>query len=217
MCQCALTSNLCGANRMTQSDDKMSRRGLIQGEWFKKIRERGAKLIDTHVEEPIFQIRTPEGQSKRGSVIVQRPPHAVPESEFLAGCTRCDDCIEACPPNAIFRAPDSAGLLAGTPIIDASSQPCLMCDDTPCVPACKAGVLRFDAPIAMGLAVIDEEKCIAFQGEECTICVDHCPVENALTLTAGKPEIHADSCTGCGVCLYVCPAPQNAISQTQRA
>jgi len=199
---------------MTVSPENMSRRGLLRGEWFKQIRERGAKLVEETIDEPIFQIRTPSGQAKRGASIVQRPPHAIPEEEFLAGCTRCDDCIAACPPKAIFRAPDSAGLIAGTPIIDASTQPCLMCDDIPCVPACDAGVLRFDVPISMGLAVIDEDKCIAFQGGECSVCVDHCPVENALTLTAGKPVVDADICTGCGVCLYVCPAPKNAITQS---
>jgi MauM/NapG family ferredoxin protein len=196
---------------MSEDKNNMSRRGLLKGEWFKLIRERGAKLINQE-STPKFSIRTPKGQAKRGSGFIHRPPHAVPESEFMAGCTKCDACIQVCPPHAIFRAPETDGLIAGTPIIDANTQPCLMCDDVPCVPACEAGVLRFESPIAMALAVIDSATCLAYQGEACSECLDHCPVEHAITLEAGRPIIDSDICTGCGVCLYVCPGPEQTIT-----
>jgi MauM/NapG family ferredoxin protein len=196
-------------NWMSDKDNNMSRRGLLRGDWFKAIGNRGAKAIS---EEPTFELRKPEGQAKRVELFIHRPPHAVPESEFIAGCTRCDACIDVCPPHAIFRIPESDGLLAGTPIIDASGQPCIMCEDMPCVPACEAGVLRMDAPVAMGLAVIDEDACIAFQGTVCTVCVDQCPVENCMTMVAGRPTIDSETCTGCGVCLYVCPVEGSAIN-----
>ncbi|WP_236625063.1 4Fe-4S binding protein [Rhodopirellula sp. SWK7] len=32
-----------------------------------------------------------------------------------------------------------------------------------------------------------------------------------MTVTDGKPTVVEDACTGCGVCRYVCPAPENAI------
>ena len=197
------------ANWMSDKENNMSRRGLLRGDWFKGIRKRG---IDKINQEPAFAIEKPDGQAKRGDQFIHRPPHAVPESEFIAGCTRCDKCIEACVPHAIFRAPESDGNIAGTPIIDASGQPCIMCDDMPCVPVCEAGVLRMDAPVAMGLAVINQDTCLAFNGTVCTTCVEHCPVEDCMTMEGGKPQIDGDTCTGCGVCLYVCPVPNSAIN-----
>jgi len=165
----------------------MSRRGLLRGDWFKAIRNRGAKAIS---EEPTFELRKPEGQAKRGGQFIHRPPHAVPESEFVAGCTRCDACIDVCPPHAIFRIPESDGLLAGTPIIDP----------------------RMDAPVAMALAEINTDACLAYHGTVCTVCVDQCPVENCMTMEGGRPKIDAETCTGCGVCLYVCPVEGSAIN-----
>ena len=191
-------------------DGRMSRRGILRGDWFKQICQRGAEAIASE-QEPEFVLKKPAGQTRRNNGFVHRPPHAVPESQFVVGCTKCDACIQACPPHAIFRAPDSEGLLAGLPIIDAGSQPCIMCEDTPCVPVCEPGVLTFDAPIAMGIAKIDSIACLAFQGTICTVCVERCPVEDAITMEAGHPKIDSDICTACGVCLYVCPAPGNAI------
>ena len=190
----------------SMSDDgRMSRRGILRGDWIKQIRKRGAELIAKE-EEPSFNLLKPAGQTSRMDGFVHRPPHAVPESEFVVGCTKCDACLQACPPHAIFRTPEDEGIFAGLPIIDADTQPCLMCDDMPCVQACEAGVLRMDAPVAMGIAEIDSNTCLAFQGTVCTICVEHCPVEGAITMEAGLPIINSSSCTGCGVCVYVCPA-----------
>jgi ferredoxin-type protein NapG len=195
------------------NDGYMSRRGLLRGEWFSVIRRRGEQLIEDESEQE-FQLKTPVGRARRGGNFTHRPPHAVPESEFVTGCTKCDACIEACPPHAIFQTPESEGMLAGLPIIDALSQPCLMCTELPCVPVCEAGVLTFDAPIAMGLAVINDNTCLAFQGTVCTACAERCPVENAITMEAGHPKINDDICTGCGVCLYVCPGPNQTIKLT---
>ncbi len=188
----------------------MSRRGILKGDWIKIIQERGARKIERE-SEPDFEVKPAKGRTRRGDSFVHRPPHAIPESEFVVGCTKCDACIQACPPHAIFRTPEIDGILAGLPIIDADSQPCIMCDDLPCVAACDPGVLRLDAPLAMGVAKIDSISCLAFQGTLCTVCVEGCPVENAITMEAGRPKIDADICTACGVCLYVCPAPGNAI------
>ena len=74
--------------------------------------------------------------------LLQRPPGAIAEGQFLAACTRCGDCIEVCPPRAIVKAPEAAGNRAGTPMIDALRSPCVMCDDLPCIDACEPGVLR---------------------------------------------------------------------------
>ncbi len=152
-------------------------------------------------------IRQPPG----APTVVHRPPGAVNETAFLADCTRCGDCIRACPPDAIVLAPEKYGAAAGTPIIDPMTSPCVMCDDPPCIHACEPGVLSFDAPLKMGTASIRDPYCLAHQGTSCTVCSEQCPVEGAIEVIDGKPVIDDATCTGCGVCQYVCPAPYNAV------
>jgi ferredoxin-type protein NapG len=142
---------------------------------------------------------------------VLRPPGAVEEQAFLAGCTRCAACIDACPHHAIVHAPLRFRRAAGTPMIDPIEQPCWMCRDYPCIAACEPGVLRFDVPVKIGVARIDTVTCLAYQGTFCTVCSEQCPVDDAIETAAGRPRIVEAACTGCGVCQHVCPAPHNAV------
>lgn len=142
---------------------------------------------------------------------VLRPPGAIEEEAFLAGCTRCEACIQACPHQAIVHAPLRFRRAAGTPMIDAIQQPCWMCQDFPCISACEPAVLRLDAAKRIGIARIDTVTCLPHQGSACTVCSEQCPVPGAIALTDGRPRIVEDVCTGCGVCQFVCPAPHNAV------
>ncbi|MCC6358965.1 MAG: 4Fe-4S dicluster domain-containing protein [Phycisphaerales bacterium] len=142
---------------------------------------------------------------------IHRPPGAVNEAAFLAGCTRCNDCITACPVHAIVLAPARFRHAAGTPMIDPYSAACVMCSDTPCISVCQPGVLRADRPLKMGVAYVERAACLAYTGSFCTVCAERCPVPGAIELSQGKPTIRAERCTGCGVCAEVCPAPANAI------
>lgn len=63
----------------------------------------------------------------------------------------------------------------------------------------------------MGTARIIEQTCLAHQGTFCSTCMDRCPVPGAIVMQSGRPVVNESLCVGCGVCLYVCPAPQNAI------
>jgi MauM/NapG family ferredoxin protein len=141
---------------------------------------------------------------------VLRPPGALDEVEFLAACTRCDDCIDVCPANAIVKAPPGAGLSAGTPMIDPAVQPCTVCNDMLCAAACPTEALEVPERLWQGyrMAALElvPEVCIAFQGVECGVCARVCPVgERALTLDdRGQPVIHAEGCVGCGVCVRAC-------------
>lgn len=145
------------------------------------------------------------------TIPVFRPPGAIEERQFLAGCTRCGDCITACPYDAIRLAPERLGAVAGTPIIEADIAACLMCSDFPCIAACEPGVLSHSIPIVMGTAHITQHLCLAHHGTTCTVCSERCPVEGAIEVTQGKPTVREEICTGCGVCRYVCPAPENAV------
>ncbi|MCA9125766.1 MAG: 4Fe-4S dicluster domain-containing protein [Planctomycetales bacterium] len=142
---------------------------------------------------------------------VFRPPGAIDEFQFLSGCTRCGDCITACPYEAIRKAPERLGSRAGTPIIEADAAACMMCSDFPCIDACEPGVLTKLLPPIMGTAKVTEHLCLAHHHTICTVCSERCPVDSAITVTDGKPIVNEETCTGCGVCRYVCPAPENAI------
>lgn len=142
---------------------------------------------------------------------IHRPPGAVAEAEFLAGCTKCSDCAGACPHEAIRPGGARLGAAQGTPVIDAASAPCYSCEDRRCATACLPGVLSPRGSGRMGEARIVDHSCLAVRGVGCSTCVEQCPVPGAIRLERGRPRIDPEHCTGCGVCLFVCPAPQKAI------
>jgi len=140
-----------------------------------------------------------------------RPPGAIAEDAFLAGCTKCDACAQACPHDAIFKAGDRFRTAAGTPILDPALSACQLCADRPCITACPEGVLRADLPTAIGTALIVQGDCLAHRGSFCSTCIERCPVPGAIATTHGRPSVVADLCNGCGICQFMCPAPINAI------
>jgi ferredoxin-type protein NapG len=146
-----------------------------------------------------------------------RPPGALPEPGFLAACTRCGYCIEACPVDAIVVAPTGAGLAAGTPIIEPKVEPCIACEGMFCAHVCPTGALvpPLDgwAREKLGDLALDADRCIAFQGIECGVCARVCPVgPEALDLDEqGRPVI-LDGCVGCGVCVRACVTSPSSLA-----
>lgn len=59
-------------------------------------------------------------------------------------------------------------------------------------------------------AVIQARFCLALTSF-CSACLERCPVPGAMRSERGLPWVIADTCTGCGVCQEVCPAPRNAV------
>lgn len=151
------------------------------------------------------------GQQRKRNFVVHRPPRALEESQFLNACTRCGDCVDACPHDAIDLAGPRFRDAEGTPMINPSSVPCYMCEDTPCVSACEPDALSASVGLSMGDAEIHEPNCLAHRGEFCTTCSERCPMPGAIKVRDGKPTIRTAACTGCGVCHHVCPAPINAV------
>ncbi len=185
-------------------DPEYSRRNLLrEGVHFfaKPAVEKVQNKID-RVNETVDKI------TKRVPLI--RPPGAISERKFLQACTRCDECIHACPKDAIQRAPKKMGfLIAGTPYIDPKKIPCVMCDDLPCIPACPDGALvmpesRRREDVKMGYAILDKSKCQAYGDTFCQQCVIDCPIPGAISQVDQKPVIHKKACTGCGVCVLSC-------------
>jgi MauM/NapG family ferredoxin protein len=163
-------------------------------------------------------------QTERRVVVERyfRPPGAVDEVSFLSLCTRCEICVEVCPPRAIVKAPPAAGLAAGTPRLEPSRQPCTVCPDMPCAVACPTGALVVPPQgwegYRIGRLRLEPERCIAFHGVECGVCARSCPVgERALGLdTAGRPVIRIEGCVGCGVCVRACvTAPPSLVLEKE--
>jgi ferredoxin-type protein NapG len=141
-------------------------------------------------------------------VPVLRPPGAISEKAFLQACTRCEECIHACPKDAIQRAPKKFGfLIHNTPYIDAMRTPCVMCTELPCISACPDGALlpvQELTDVSMGYAILDKKKCQAYGETFCQQCVIDCPVPGAIHQVNDKPIIDKNICTGCGVCMRSC-------------
>ncbi len=151
-----------------------------------------------------------------GSTIL-RPPGALPEQDFLDLCARCGACVDSCPVDAILPWDSGNEATDKTPIIDPNVTACVVCDGLECMNACPTGALRLvDAPedIRMGLARVAAADCVRAQDDDCSICVDRCPMgSRALNLPDdGPPHVIDDGCIGCGVCQKFCPTrPTRAI------
>jgi len=159
-----------------------------------------------------------------------RPPFALDELEFLLACTRCGDCVEACPHRVIFLLSSRLGAkVTGTPALDLLNRGCHLCEDWPCVAACEPGALGLpqtesdeDAqtagqPLARPLpelaeVEIDARSCLPYLGPECGGCAHSCPVEGALIWDQDKPCIVQDLCVGCALCREACIVTPKAIT-----
>ena len=190
-----------------KDDERISRRQFLRGRFIRPNRTREDEAMRYPKDRDDVA-----AAGRRPLVPVLRPPGAIEEREFLNRCTRCGDCIEACPHDALVKAPARFRTAFDTPMIDPMAQPCLMCEDTPCVTACEPGVLTTTLGFAMGTAMVNEQTCLAHQGSFCSVCHEKCPAEGAFVVEAGKPRVNESACTGCGVCHYVCPAPENAVA-----
>lgn len=131
-----------------------------------------------------------------------RPPWALLEAEFLDHCTRCNECLKACPQDILISGD------GGYPTVDFRTAECTFCGD--CVVACKPAALKkmpTQAPWPYKAKVGDD--CLPKQGVECRVCGDFCD-PRAITFPprsggSALPAIDLDKCTGCGACVAPCP------------
>lgn len=149
-----------------------------------------------------------------------RPPGAVDEAEFLRLCTKCDECIIACPQSSIRRAIETDDLPVGTPILHPAEGPCYLCEPLHCAMACPEGALVpvEQKEVRMGVAEVDRDKCFAWKQEDpsCDYCYTRCPLpDEAIKMVKGGGPIVLDSaCVGCGLCEYYCVPGDKAITIT---
>lgn len=150
-----------------------------------------------------------------------RPPYAINELEFLLACTRCGECITACPHGVVFPLTARLGAkVVNTPAMDLLNKGCHCCEDWPCVTVCEPKALFIpppeddETPVAlplMAMAMIDEKHCLPYSGPECGACQGSCPVPGAMTWERERPMIQVEVCIGCGMCREVCIVEPKAI------
>lgn len=136
-----------------------------------------------------------------------RPPGGQDEAGFIARCVRCDRCRSVCPTSVIGLAHLSDSILdARTPVMNFHLGYCNFCNK--CVEVCPTRALQpFNIEsVKIGLAIVQQDTCIAWQSSGCMLCVTACPYQ-AIALDAQKrPVVDANKCNGCGICEKVCPA-----------
>lgn len=142
-----------------------------------------------------------------------RPPGALKENIFLAKCIKCGRCMEACPYQSIKLASYVTGFSYATPFIAPVKKPCYLCMRCPEVCPTGALITTEKEKVKMGTAYITKKSCFAYLDTVCTLCFRHCPLKNsAIKMDFElKPIIDEDACTGCGVCLFVCPTKEKSI------
>ena len=138
-----------------------------------------------------------------------RPPGAIEEGDFLDQCTKCADCLDACPYGVIQKS-----VVTQYPVIFPEEKPCQLCEDFPCIEACEADVLlpvENSLDVTMGIATLSHRDCTADQG--CNACVSKCPHDAiAMDFSTYKLSVHGDSCVGCGQCQQICKAVNDRVA-----
>ena len=172
----------------------------------------------------------PGGSQQRagleGSPPIRPPTADSDDARFRRSCIRCGMCGTVCENGCIrFLGLHQASHGALTPYLDVRRRSCTLC--MRCTQVCPTDALRpvdedmaaIAATVRMGLAVVDPDRCISYQGRLCGNCHDACPLPGeAIRLSSGaKPVVLADGCVGCGRCVEACPQQPTAIDVRRRA
>jgi len=135
------------------------------------------------------------------------------EDDFVEKCTRCGDCIRACPQKIIIKGS------GGYPEIDFSLNGCELCEE--CLDVCRDGALikvtqaeHGDVPWSHKAQI--QENCLSLKGTICRSCGEACDEKVIhFTLQTGGvavPTVDESRCTGCGFCYAVCPVRAVALN-----
>jgi len=165
-------------------------------------------------------------EQQASAAVPLRPPGARAGREFAATCIKCGLCVQACPYDTLRLVKAAEPGAVGTPTFTPRDVPCYMCEGVPCARVCPTGALDPQFPditkARMGLAVIDPESCLSWQGLRCEVCYRVCPVRGRAISIANHPRqisrhamfvpvVHSEACTGCGICEKKCPTEIAAI------
>ena len=138
------------------------------------------------------------------------------------GCYACEavPCVLACPSGALDHHTEKAtDIKMGIAVLEFPDT-CIAIKKEPIPKGYNQKMHDFiDAQV--NITEFEEkvlEKLDTFEGKQCTLCADMCPIPNPLSAiemvrdkNGGKrPEIY-DGCIGCGVCQEVCPTMKPSI------
>ena len=138
-------------------------------------------------------------REKKDDEVVLRPPYYSDIDAFATECQNCEgECASLCQEQIIVIAEDK------TPHLVFNARGCTYCDE--CAIACPSDVLLVEnRRLIEASIVINQQKCLSWQGVMCFSCKDPC-LEDAIDFKAMfMPEIN-EKCTNCGFCIGRCPA-----------
>lgn len=207
--------NLCKTNSIKYSFNvKPSKIDLSKRKTFKYLTLSAVSLITFKASFPL----------SNGKEFI-RPPGALDEDDFLRKCIRCGACMKICPENFLTPSITKGGILelftpVGNPEYGYCLYQCNLCGKVCPTGAIKRISLSEKQKIPIGLAYIDQNRCLAHAyNTNCAVCEEHCPVspkaiyfeeqkvinKDGSSFTLKKPYVDLKSCIGCGLCQYKCP------------
>lgn len=141
----------------------------------------------------------------RGQLSARPPevqlPWSIPWPDFVADCTRCGDCLTACPEQILVQGD------GGFPTVDFRRGECTFC--TECVSACERPLFRPTTETPWEYMAHIEAGCLAHAQVFCQRCQDSCE-SRAIRFSpqlgrVPTPSVDSELCNGCGACVADCP------------
>lgn len=173
---------------------------------------------------------------KCGQCLQVCPYHSIKLADFVSGhgvgtpyidanergCYACSavPCVLACPSGALdHHCEKPEDIKMGIAVLEFPDT-CIAIKSTPIPRGYNEKMHKFTSSVVNTneLEAKVLEKFDSFEGKECTLCADMCPIPNPLSAIAMvrdsgggmRPEIY-DGCIGCGVCQEVCPTSTPSI------
>ncbi len=151
-------------------------------------------------------------QKEPAGTRIIRPPGAVKEELFLAGCIRCYRCQDACEDGAIQFFTESSGRHYHTPYIDPSIKACTLC--MKCTKVCPTNVLQpleeeDLQKVRMGSIALYRDRCLAHKAK-------YIRNEQRMLMNLGRSYketgVIYERRGPCGECHMFCPVREKAIT-----
>lgn len=173
--------------------------------------------------------RTSAGSKEIGNPLI-RPPGALDESDFMALCVRCGECMKVCITNGLQPLGLEKGLEGMftphlVPRLGYCEFNCTLCSQVCPTHAIERLSREKKHGFVMGSAWFDKNRCLPFSEKKaCIVCEEHCPVHDkaikfdeimvkepgGASRVLKQPRMVAEKCIGCGICENVCPIPGDA-------
>lgn len=142
--------------------------------------------------------------SLREAAAEPRPPWAIDEAGFVSRCTRCGECLAACPTGVLVAGE------GGFPTVRFAAAACTFCGECArrCTRGCFAGPIG-SAEAAWPLRAWVADSCLEGHGTMCRACESACEPDaiRFRPMVGGRTKLSIDTgrCSGCGACVGACP------------